>query len=173
MRCMIEKAYEPKPAVTVWGSCAKVLPTLFHNCIRNVTFRKAYMFHTFKGRISWAHVALRHSTSSIRSWLNQLWLHWRPGGIYMKSQNSPEPQAWPWPWTRLGHGLGSSRHGVNPMLPMVPRPSARNLPTFCTILGRSRVKAGKSGRWCPNLHSFVRSRHGVSCELQLLEIIIC
>mmetsp|Transcript_9630 Transcript_9630/g.21401 ORF Transcript_9630/g.21401 Transcript_9630/m.21401 type:complete len:467 (-) Transcript_9630:61-1461(-) len=39
-----------------------VLPTLFHNCIRNVTFRKAYMFHTFKG-------------------------------IYMKSQNSPEPQA--------------------------------------------------------------------------------
>lgn len=27
----------------------KVMPTLFHNCIRNVTFRKARMFHTFKG----------------------------------------------------------------------------------------------------------------------------
>jgi len=39
-----------------------VMPTLFHNCIRNVTFRKARMFHTFKG-------------------------------IYMKSQNSPEPKA--------------------------------------------------------------------------------
>ena len=29
----------------------KVMPTLFHNCIRNVTFRKAHMFHTFKGPI--------------------------------------------------------------------------------------------------------------------------
>ena len=29
----------------------KVMPTLFHNCIRNVTFRKARMFHTFKGPI--------------------------------------------------------------------------------------------------------------------------
>lgn len=39
-----------------------VMPTLYHNCVRNVTFRRAYMFHTFKG-------------------------------IYMKSQNSPDPKA--------------------------------------------------------------------------------
>ncbi|CAJ1364548.1 unnamed protein product [Effrenium voratum] len=39
-----------------------VKPTLYHNCVRNVTIRHAYMFHTFKG-------------------------------IYMKSQNTPEPNA--------------------------------------------------------------------------------
>eukprot|EP00913_Durusdinium_trenchii_P016077 g15111.t1 len=65
-----------------------VMPTLYHNCVRNVTFRRAYMFHTFKGLNSLLlFVALPLSVA----WPQQARVF--PEGIYMKSQNSPDPKA--------------------------------------------------------------------------------